>query len=161
MTLVVARSLREGGKHEEARQLLVSLATTNPQDAELQYETACVHDFLGYETQAVPYYIAALRGCLSRERLRRAYLGLGSTYRTLGRYDEAHSTLSAGLKEFPEANEMKLFLAIVEYNLGKSKAAVESLLDLLVQTTSDDEIRRYAKAIEFYAKNVDRAWPET
>jgi hypothetical protein len=54
------RALRRAGKHEEACSLAVSLAAASPEDAELQYEAACVHDYLGREAQAVPFYLAAL-----------------------------------------------------------------------------------------------------
>ena len=46
MTLPSAQELRAAGKHEQARELLVSLARRFPVDAVMQYEAACVHDFL-------------------------------------------------------------------------------------------------------------------
>jgi tetratricopeptide (TPR) repeat protein len=160
MNLALARELRANGKHAEARELLIALAAQNPNDAELQYEAACVHDFLGDEASAVAYYRAALLGPLSEEHLRGAYLGLGSTYRALGRYTEAESTLRQGAERFPEANEMKVFLAMALHNLGQSKAAVECLLAMLAQTSSDKEIQTYRRAIALYAQDVDRTWPE-
>jgi tetratricopeptide (TPR) repeat protein len=101
MNLAAAKELRANGKHAEAKDLLVALVAQNPNDAELQYETACVHDFLGEEASAVAYYRAALLGRLSLEHLRGAYLGLGSTYRTLGQYADAQVTLRQGLERFP------------------------------------------------------------
>ena len=139
--------------------MLVALAASRPADAEIQYEAAAVHDSLGDEAGAVPYYIAAIAGGLSGAQRRSAYLGLGSTYRTLGRYLEAEATLREGLALFPEANELKLFLAMVEHNLGRSKQALEALLVLLAETSADDTIRRYRRAIAFYAEDIDRAWP--
>jgi tetratricopeptide (TPR) repeat protein len=159
MNLTTARALRANGKHAEARDLLVALVIQNPNDAELQYETACVHDFLGEEASAIAYYRAALLGRLSLEHLRGAYLGLGSTYRTLGQYTEAQVTLRQGLERFPEANEMKVFLAMTLYNLGQSKAAVECLLTVLAQTSSDNDIQAYRRAILFYAEDIERIWP--
>jgi tetratricopeptide (TPR) repeat protein len=160
MNFIAARELRAVGKHAEAKDLLVALAAQNPNDAELQYETACVHDFLGEEASAVTYYRAALLGRLSLEHLRGAYLGLGSTYRTLGQYGEAEVILRQGLERFPEANEMKVFLAMTLYNLGQSKAAVECLLTVLAQTSRDDDIQAYRRAILFYAEDIERIWPK-
>ena len=160
MSLAAAKELRANGKHAEAKDLLVALAAQNPNDAELQYETACVHDFLGEEASAVTYYRAALLGQLSMEHLCGAYLGLGSTYRALGRYTEAEVTLREGLQRFPEANEMKVFLAMTLYNLGQSKAAVECLLTLLAQTSGDNDIQAYRRAILFYAEDIERIWPQ-
>jgi tetratricopeptide (TPR) repeat protein len=114
----------------------------------------------GEEASAVTYHRAALLGPLSEEHLRGAYLGLGSTYRALGRYTEAEATLRQGVERFPEANEMKVFLALALHNLGQSKAAVECLLAVLAQTSSDNEIQAYRPAIALYAQDIDRTWPE-
>jgi tetratricopeptide (TPR) repeat protein len=160
MNLTTAKELRANGKHAEAKDLLVALVAQHPNDAELQYETACVHDFLGEEASAVVYYRAALLGRLSLEHLRGAYLGLGSTYRTLGQYTEAQVTLRQGLERFPEANEMKVFLAMTLHNLGQSTAAVECLLTLLANTSSDNDIQAYRRAILFYAEDIERIWPD-
>ena len=160
MTLDAAKMLRAQGQHEEARKLLVRLAATSPSDHELQYQTATVHDFLGLESQAVSYYLKALEGPLSEASLRGAFLGLGSTYRTLGKYVDSEATLRAGLMAFPAANDIKVFLPMVCHNLGRSKEAIESLLLLLAETSHDENIRGYARAIEFYAQDVERAWPE-
>ena len=152
-------SLRRAGRHEEACALAVSLAAQFPGHAELQYQAACVHDFLGREAQAVPFYLAAMSGELSIEHLRSAHLGLGSTYRALGQYAEAERTLREGLARFPDAAELTVFLAMALHNLGQSKQAVELLLTVLAQSSSDAHIQDYREAILFYAQNIERSWP--
>ena len=154
-------ALRRAGQHEEACSLAVRLAAQAPHDAELQYETACVHDYLGREAQAVAFYLAALSGGeLSAEHLRSAYLGLGSTYRALGRYADAERTLREGLARFADAAELKAFLAMALHNLGRSKEAVELLLTLLAQTSADVDIQSYREALLFYAQDIERSWPD-
>jgi thioredoxin-like negative regulator of GroEL len=96
---------------------------------------------------------------LEPDARRGAFTGLGSTNRTLGRFAEARDALEQGLAEFPDANEMRVFLAMADHNLGQSRKAVESLLSLLAQTTNDPAIAVYRRAIEFYAQDVDRTWP--
>jgi tetratricopeptide (TPR) repeat protein len=153
-------ALRRTGQHEEACVLARRLAAQAPHDAELQYETACVHDYLGREAQAVAFYQAALSGELSAEHLRSAYLGLGSTYRTLGQYADAERTLREGLARFADAAELKAFLAMALHNLGRSKEAVELLLTLLAESSADASIQAYREAILFYAQDVERSWPD-
>lgn len=85
-TLIDADKLRAKNHHEEACQLLVQLASEFPTNPVVQYKTACVYDFLGRERDAIPYYHAAIENDLPDTDLRGAYLGLGSTYRTLGQY---------------------------------------------------------------------------
>ena len=157
-TLKEADKLRAKDRHEEARQLLVPLASEYPTNPIVQYKTACVYDFLGLEREAIPYYHAAIENDLPGADLRGAYLGLGSTYRTLGQYIESKKILLEGLSHFPEANEMKIFLAMTLYNLGENHEAVSSLLKVVVETTSDEEIKNYERATRFYANDLNKKW---
>ncbi|MEW2393656.1 tetratricopeptide repeat protein [Streptomyces venezuelae] len=148
--------LRETGRREEARERLVALSAELPHDAEVAYQAAWVHDTLGLEAEAVPYYERALSGsALTDDDRRGALLGLGSTYRILGRYAEAVATLSEGVAEFPEDNGLKTFLAMALYNTGRTHEGMQLLLTLLVTTTGDPELAGYRPAIEEYAKDLD------
>lgn len=75
--------------------MLADLARQRPGDPLVQYEAACVHDYLGLETEAIPFYNAALQAGLPPSTRRGALVGLGSTYRTLGMFDQAERTLLA------------------------------------------------------------------
>lgn len=156
--LTLIRDLRSAGAHEEARQQLVQLAAQYPDNALVQYEAACVHDFLGLEADAVPFYVAAIQHGLSGADLRSAYLGLGSTYRTLGHYDESRRILLEGLTHFPDAPELKVFLAMTLYNLSDYHEAVSSLLRVIADTTADQELRAYERAIRLYAEDLNQRW---
>lgn len=160
MSLDSFKALRQQGRHAEARDLVVTLVEADPQNAELQYQAACVHDFLGREMEAVPFYEAALAGDLAPEHRRSAYLGLGSTFRALGLYERAEATLVEGLARFPQAQEMGVFQVMTQHNLGRSRQAVEALLLLLAETSADEGIRRYAGAIRFYAQDVQKSWQQ-
>ena len=157
-TLKDADKLRAKDLHEEARLLLVQLAREYPTNPIVQYKTACVYDFLGLEREAVPYYLAAIENDLPDAELRSAYLGLGSTYRILGQYSESKKILLEGLKVFPEAGEMKIFLAMTLYNLGEPHEAVSSLLKIIMDTTKNADIKNFERAIRFYANDLDKTW---
>ena len=157
-TLVEADKLRAKDRHEEARQLLVPLASEFPTNPVVQYRTACVYDFLGLEREAISYYHAAIENDLPRADLRAAYLGLGSTYRILGQYMESKQILLEGLEIFPEAQEIKTFLAMTQYNLGQHHEAVASLLKVIMDTTDNADIKGYERAIRFYADDLDKKW---
>lgn len=142
---------------EPIREVLERLARA-PGDAGVLYEAACVHDRLGLESEAVPYYVAAIERGLTGEALRGAYLGLGSTYRALGRYAESKATFLEGLARFPGAQEIRVFLAMTLHNLGEHHEAVASLLRVIADTTADAETQGYERAIRLYAENLDRIW---
>lgn len=44
------------------------------------------------------------------------------------------------------------------YNLKEHSKAMELLLKCLIDTTSDDEIISYKKAIKFYSDKLDEIW---
>ena len=157
--LARAVSLRESGALDQARDLLLHLSTVAPDHVQVAYQTAWVHDLLGLEREAVPFYVRALDGDgLSATERRGAMLGLGSTYRSLGMYAEAVGVLAAGAAEFPGDRALAVFLAMARYNAGEAKDAVAALLTLLADTTTDPDIQRYHRAITFYAEDLDRVW---
>jgi tetratricopeptide (TPR) repeat protein len=156
--LAKAVAMREAGQVEEARRLLLDLHTQSPVDPDINLQCAWAHDKLGLEAEAVPFYEAALRLGLDGEDLRNALLGLGSTYRTLGRYDDALATLTRGVEAFPDDRSMQVFRAMTLYNNGQPKEACQVLLQIVSDTTSDERIRSYRTAIDIYAADLDRTW---
>lgn len=159
-TFEEAVQLRAQGHAEQAIPIFAQLLDQDPNNAELLYQMAWAHDNLGLEKQAVPYYAAALRNQLDASHRPAALLGLGSTYRTLGQYDNAKEILAQGVNEFPNHRELKVFYAMALYNAGEHAEAMNLLLTELVDTTNDPGIARFEKAIRFYADKLDRIWDE-
>ena len=154
--LAQAVQLRKQGQAEQAREQLLALAARYPQDVEIAYQTAWVHDVLGLEAEAVPFYERALAEAgLAEEDRHGAFLGLGSTHRVLGRYDLAVQTLRRGLAEFPDDPALQAFLAMALYNSGEGREAVRLLLRVLAATSSDRRVQDYRRAIEHYAEDLD------
>ena len=156
--LTRAIRLRKEGRAEEARAILHELAAERPDDPQVQYQCAWVHDSLGREREAVPFYERAIAGGLSGRDLEGAFVGLGSTYRSLGEYGRAVETLREGVARFPENCAMEVFLAMALYNLGEHREATESLLRTLSETSADGGISAYKEAILFYAGRLDETW---
>ncbi|MFC8511010.1 tetratricopeptide repeat protein [Streptomyces sp. NPDC057411] len=151
-----AVQLREQGQAGQAREQLVELAERYPEDAEIAYQTAWVHDVLGLEREAVPFYERALTvGDLSPEDRHGAFLGLGSTHRVLGSYEAAAQTLRHGLDAFPDDPALQAFLAMALYNQGAGREAVRLLLKTLAATSGDRRVQDYRRAIEHYADDLD------
>lgn len=134
------------------------MAELHPDDAYLQYQVAWSFDLLGEEAKAVPHYERAIEFGLEEVDLQGAMIGLGSTYRTLGRYEEARKLLEDGLSQFPENGAMKVFYAMTLYNLHDHREAMEILLKTIANETANEEISSYKKAIAFYADHLDDVW---
>ena len=163
--LAEAIQLRETGRArqdqamlEEARTLLLDLAAAYPDDAEITFQTAVVHDNLGLERESIPFYVQALAQGLSGPDLERALLGLGSTYRGLGYYQQAEETLRRGVREFPHNRALQVFLAMTLYNTKQYKEAMELLLTNLMETTSDEKLQYFKRPISYYAQHLDETW---
>ncbi|NRS17046.1 tetratricopeptide repeat protein [Brevibacillus sp. HB1.2] len=151
--------LRKEGHLDEAIQLALQLVSQSPTDPVAHYQCAWCHDAAGLEKEAVPFYEKAIELGLSvDDDLQGALLGLGSTYRVLGLYEQAAATLAKGMQQFPEDRSFPIFLSMAYYNLGKHHEAMNLLLKNLAETSSDPTILAYHKAILFYADDLNMTW---
>ncbi|WP_031421907.1 tetratricopeptide repeat protein [Exiguobacterium sp. NG55] len=150
--------LREEGQLEQAKQLFLSLLGKDEKNPRLHAYCAWCYDSLGEERQAVPHYERAIRLGLTGEELAESYLGLGSTYRALGRYVEAEQLFKEAIEQFPNHGALKVFQAMTHYNVGRHKEAMGTLLELLASPKADESIARYRRAIAFYARNLNETY---
>ena len=119
------------------------------------YFAGWCRDAQGSEADAVVHYEKALALGLSGENLRGALLGAGSTYRNLGQFDRAQELLRQGIRDYGDNSEFSAFLALTLYSAGRFKEAISILLKLVADTATDVHIKRYDRAVRFYAANPD------
>lgn len=153
-----AIQLRKDNRPDEAITILTDLLKLNPSDANINYQMAWTCDFMGKESEAVPFYEKAIANGLVGEDRRGAMLGLGSTYRCLGDYQKSLKVFDQAVIEFPEDRSLKVFRALTLYNLGKAEEAVGQLLIQLLDSTSDQSIKSYDKALRFYSDKLSQTW---
>jgi tetratricopeptide (TPR) repeat protein len=156
--LASAINLRESDKHEQARQFLLELHADFPDDPQVNYQCAWIHDLLGLEREAIPFYKKAIQTGLNVDDLKSALLGMGSTYRCIGEYQKSIETFQHALTLFPNSHEFKVFLGMAYYNIGEYSKAMELLLNSLADTSSDEGILRYQRAIRFYSDKLNQTW---
>jgi tetratricopeptide (TPR) repeat protein len=156
--LASAINLRELEKHEEARQLLLQLHSEFPEDPQVNYQCAWIHDLVGLEREAIPFYEKAIQTGLNGDDLKSALLGMGSTYRCIGEYQKSIETFQHALTLFPDSHEFNVFLGMAYYNVGEHSKAMELLLNSLANTSSDEGILRYQRAIRFYSDKLNQTW---
>jgi tetratricopeptide (TPR) repeat protein len=159
--LARARKLLHDGEQgaSAARIILVKLAEEFPDHVEIQAEAAFVHDRLGEEATALLYYSQALRlGVMGLPNREDVYLGLGSSLRVLGRYEDAKAVLSKACGLFPDNAALKTFLAMVLYNLKDHAGAMAVLLGVVAGYDQNPDIVAYAGSIAFYADRLDEVW---
>jgi tetratricopeptide (TPR) repeat protein len=147
-----AKELKEQGELELARQLLLDLQKEHPWNAEVAYQCAAIHDNLGLEKEAVPHYERAIVLGLTGDDLAGAILGLGSTYRCLNDYEKSANLLEDGVRRYPEDWGIKIFLAMTYHEGGRHNEAMEILLNALAETSADESIQKYKRAILGYAE---------
>lgn len=150
--------LRGEGKFAEVFDLLDALKLNTGDDPMLAFQYACTLDSQGREEEAIPYYRKAIALKLKGTALAEAYLGLGSSLRALGRYQEASVVLEEGSRKFGRNAALQTFYAMALYNTGECKEAVESLLILLAETSKDRKVRAYREVLLAYAEDLDKTW---
>jgi tetratricopeptide (TPR) repeat protein len=151
-------ALRREGSFEKTMAYLRELLTANPNDAVIYYHIAWTHDALGKETDAVPNYEKAIVLGLTGEDLEGVFLGLGSTYRALGDYQNSKRVFTQAIQTFANNGALKVFNALTEYNLKNHSEAMRLLIAELVRTTNDPQIQKYARALEFYSDKLDQTF---
>jgi tetratricopeptide (TPR) repeat protein len=154
-TLERAIRLREAGELGEARDVLLKLLERNPEDPDVNYQCAWVHDRMGLEREAIPLYERAIERGLSGGDLEGAILSLGSSYRAVGNSAKAAEVLRGGVSRFPHNRAMQVFLAMALHDLDEHAQAMEILLRNLAETSSDPEISAYKEALSYYANRLN------
>lgn len=160
-----AIQLREEGRAKQDRdilgkalEILFELEAAHPDQAEVLYQLGVAHDNSGLGREAIPYYVKALELGLTGPDLERCLMGLGSTYRALGFYQEAVETLRRGMREFPDNRAIQIFLSIALYNTQSYKEAMELALTHLLETTTDEKLQYFGRGLSYYAKHLDETW---
>jgi len=155
MSIEKAVKLRKEGKLAESNEILIKLVKEFPDDAMVNYQCAWSFDVLEKEVEAIEYYEKAINLGLPNEDLKEAYLGLGSTYRTIGAYEKSKKIFEAAMEKFDD-NSLKVFYAMTLYNLEEHSDSMEILLKIISETANDKSVSEYSKAIEFYSDKLDK-----
>jgi predicted Zn-dependent protease len=152
--LAEAIALYEAGQAAEALPLLTALAVELPDDAVAQVHAAWAHDTLGLEAEAVAYYERALALGLPEPELEGLVLGLGSTYRNVGRLDESVALLRRGVRDYPANAAMRCFLALALLSAGDAREALATALDVVLETCPSPSIERYRRSLSWYRDDL-------
>ena len=101
-----AIQLRESENHEEAHQILLALHAEFPEDPQVNYGSklpcAWIHNLLGLEKEAIPFYEKAVQTGLRGNDLKSAQLGMGSTDRCLGEYQKSIETYQRAIRFYSD-----------------------------------------------------------
>jgi len=152
-----AIQLREKGQYEAARVELIRLVQLEPNDPVINYQCAWAHDNLGLEHEAIPFYERAIEAGLVDDDCQNAILGLGSSYRCIGEYAKSVSILRQGAERFPYNKSLQVFLSLSLHSAGKNAEAMAILLRHLAETSSDESINKYKRAILHYSNELQNS----
>lgn len=152
-----ARTLRRADELEASQAQLLALMEEYPNHPLVLFEVGGSYDVMGEEEMAIPYYRRAIAAGLEGSDLQECLVCLGSTLRVVGENDDAVAILEQAVDEFPGRNSSRVFLALAYYSNGEANLAVSTLLSLLLETTSDEDILGYADALDYYKDNLDES----
>jgi len=124
-------------------------------DAVEEYERGGEHDSNGRPAEAVPHYERSLALGLPDELVPRAMLQLASTLRNLGRRDEALALFDEAIARYPGDAALPIFRAFLLADLGREREALVSVIDLARTRIDAPEIRRYARSLNGYTRDLE------
>jgi Tetratrico peptide repeat len=67
----------------------------------------------------------------------------------------ADDCLRQGVQAYGDVSEFSAFLALTLYSAGRFREAISILLKLLADTASDTHVKRYDRALRYYAAHPD------
>ncbi|WP_079479873.1 tetratricopeptide repeat protein [Halobacillus salinus] len=146
---------RAGKYHKLIEKLKKALShQTEREKGDLYHHLAQCHDALGYEEEAVRYYRQAL-DCGVREELKKdTYVCLASSYHVLGLHERALDTANKGLREFPTYSPLSIFKSLILFSNKKEGDALKTVLQDLLRTTSDPDVKKYERALLYYSNQL-------
>lgn len=157
-TIQRARELRQEDELEDSLDLLERLLAENPENPLVLFEVGGAYDVLGSEVDAIPHYSQAIEAGLEGEELQECLICIGSCHRAIGEFAEAVEMLEAYADQFPENRAGLPFLALAYYSNEQYEESVKLLLDIIIDTTADEDIIAYADPLDYYKDNLDEVW---
>mgnify|MGYP000957266163 CR=1 FL=1 len=141
MSIEKVIQLRKQNKKNEAKELMETLISLEPDNPYYNYQMAWCNDSLGKEKEAIQYYVRAIDLGLIGEDLLGAYIGLGSSYRTLGEYKKAKQLQEDALEMLEMNDDEMKEMAKEELAEGKrlEEELSEKLKILLLPKDPNDE----------------------
>jgi thioredoxin-like negative regulator of GroEL len=73
----------------------------------------------------------------------------------VGKTGQAIEALEEAVEDFPDNNSGRAFLALAYYSDGRCHDAVKLLLELLLETSEDEDILAYEEPLTYYKDNLD------
>jgi Flp pilus assembly protein TadD len=151
--VAAGRALKRAGDEEGAIQRFQGLVERYPDEPRAHAELAYAYDFAGWEEQAVAPYRRALELGLPETDLPGHLLGLGSTLRNVGRFDESVRVLQEAVARFPDRADLKVFLAFSLHSAGEQTVALVTLLDVILAAPGI-ELHGYERAARYYTDDL-------
>lgn len=159
-TIVQARKLRGDDQLEASLELLLPLLEEFQDDSMVLFEVGGAYDILGMTEEAIPYYEKAIEHGLDDPELEECYICLGTSHRVIGEFSDAVGVLEQAVERYPESSGAKAFLAIAYYGNEQYSESVTLMMDLLLDTTADEEIQSYSDTLAYFKDNLDEVWAD-
>ncbi len=151
--IAAGRQLARDGDAEASIAFFRALVARDPDDPRTHYELACAFDRDGREEEAVAPYKRALELGLPEPHLQGLLLGLGSTLRNVGAYDEAVEFLTGAVARYPDYADLRIFLGFALHSAGDHAGALIALLDVILANPGID-LHGYERAVRYYTDEL-------
>lgn len=129
-------------------------AKAAPDDVEAQIEAAYACDREGDERTAIRYYDRAWALGVPEARRPRFLVGYGSTLRNVGRADDAVAILAEAAAAYPDHAALRAFLALALHSAGHPRAALATMLGVVLDTAAAGALDGYERALNEYHREL-------
>lgn len=142
--------LIENNQFGEARIIIMALLSEEPNNPEINYYCAVIHDLLGFDKKAINYYEQSISNNVQGELLEKTLIQLGICYRRNGKNNMAIKIFEKAIKHFPNNLAIQSLLAISNlYSQKVDPKVVSMLLNVITTSSSDPWIKEYSRFIKY------------
>ncbi|MCD8528443.1 MAG: tetratricopeptide repeat protein [Chitinophagales bacterium] len=145
--------LRSKKNFDDSFLILNELLNEYPNNADFHYHFAWLLDNMGNEIQAIEHYKLAIANNLNKTDLEHCFVGLISSYIQTNQFEKAKQTLEQSTEFYPKSSLIKVFESILCFKNNQADEAYKKLMVVFLENCSNQEIVKYAPALEYYTDN--------
>lgn len=131
-----------------------SLTAKYPQYARAHFEYANALDYCGQESLAISHYQTALDQEIGQPYDFYTMIQLGSSYRNVGRCDDAVAILEQALIRKPKDASSVMFYSLALHSAGRGADALKAALTYILTNTAADGQLRYEEPLKRYIDDL-------
>ncbi|WP_353947956.1 tetratricopeptide repeat protein [Sporolactobacillus sp. Y61] len=147
------------GQEEACLRLLRDLSKHQSDNGRLCLKYALALDHFSREEEAIPAYKKAMDSGLDPDDERVAMICLASSYRNVGKVDQAMAMITGAMEKYPGHIPVECFCSLILLDAGLEKMAVQQLVQVLLRELKPEAFEGFKEALKVKVNELTEEKP--